>query len=146
MQDLKQNTKIVKSVTAQTLTAAANGTAADLQGFNSAFISVSVGASGDTLSASVKWDYKIEHSDDNSTFTAVTSNTEVTGGTVDSSGIFTTVDDGAEDDAVYGIGYVGGKRYVRVAVAKTGTHTNGTPTAAVIIVGHPLHGPTADQT
>ena len=37
---------------------------------------------------------------------------------------------------IYRVGYVGGKRYVRVVLAKTGTHSNGTPLGAMIVRGH----------
>jgi len=145
-QDLKQNIKFFEIVKPSTITADTDGTGMDLQGFNSAAVAVSVGAPGDTLSASVKMDYKLEHSTDNSTFTAVTSNTDVTGGTVDSNGIFTTVDADGEADTVYGIGYVGPNRYIRVVIDVTGSHSTGTAHSVVGIAGNPIHGPVADQT
>ena len=87
---------------------------------------------------------EIATSDDNSTFSAVTSSLHVTDGSVDSNGIFLTLDANAETPQVTSIGYVGGKRYLRVVADFTGTHSNGTPIAATIIKGSPRHNTDAD--
>jgi len=144
MRDLANNISVAQSLAPAVRTADANGTGIDLQGFESATIVVDTGVEGDTLSSSVKIDFKLEDSDDNSTFAAVTSATSVTDGTVDSSGIFLTLDDNAETPQVTSIGYVGGKRYVRVVADFTGTHSNGSPIAASVIKGHPRHSTDAD--
>jgi hypothetical protein len=140
MRDLANNIVPVQSLAPAVRTADADGTGVDLQGFESATIVVDTGAEGDTLSSSVKIDFKLEDSDDNSTFAAVTSNTLVIGGTVDSNGIFLTLDANGETPQISEIGYVGGKRYVRVVADFTGSHSNGTPIAAAVIKGHPRHG------
>ena len=140
MRDLANNIAPVQSLAPAVRTADANGDGVDLQGFESATIVVDTGAEGDTLSSSVKIDFKLEDSDDNSTFAAVTSNTLVVGGTVDSSGIFLTLDANGETPQISEIGYVGGKRYVRVVADFTGTHSTGTAVAAAVIKGHPRHG------
>ena len=121
------------------------GTGVDLQFFESAVALVNVGASGDTLSSSVKIDLILQDSDDDSSWSAVTDQNLVTDGTVDSSGIFATIDADGEDESVYYIGYVGGKRYLRVFADFTGTHTNGCPISATIIKGHPRHNVNADN-
>ena len=95
MRDLANNISVVQSLAPAVRTADANGTGVDLQGFEGATIVVDSGAEGDTLSSSVKIDFKLEESSDNSTFSAVTAATSVTDGTVDSSGIFLTLDDNA---------------------------------------------------
>tara|TARA_Y100000593_G_scaffold94776_1_gene195931 strand:- start:3571 stop:4032 length:462 start_codon:yes stop_codon:yes gene_type:complete len=138
--DLANNMSVTQLLDPATLTATANSNGLDTQFDNGAMIVVNVGESGDTLSSTVKWDYILQDSSDNSTFAAVTDTTRVTYGTVDSSGIFATVDAAAEDDAAYTIGYVGPERYVRVAVTKTGTHTNGTPHGVVGLTA-PIHKP-----
>ena len=51
-------------------------------------------------------------------------------------------DANAETPQVTVVGYTGGKRYVRVVADFTGTHSNGTPIAASVIKGHPIHAPT----
>jgi hypothetical protein len=138
MRDLQNNIALANSIAPVVGSSDTDGSGVDLQGYESATIVVTTGAEGDTLSASVKIDFKLEDSDDNSTFSAVTASTSVIG-TVDGSGVFLTLDDGAESPQVASIGYTGGKRYVRVVADFTGTHTIGTPIAAAVIKGHPRH-------
>ena len=114
MRDLKHSIAIDESLNAIVKSADTNCTGVDSQGFSSVTHVVNVGANGITFSSSNKVDIKLEDSDDNSTFSAVTANTSVTGGTVDSSGIWQTIDADGDCNAVYAIGYVGGKRYSRV--------------------------------
>ena len=122
-----------------------NATAIDSQGFSSVVHVVNVGAPGITFSTTNKVDIELEHSDDNATFTDVTSNTDVTGGTVDSSGVFQTIDANGDCNKVYAIGYVGGKRYSRVVLNFSGTHGSNTIFGVMGVKGHPLHGPSATE-
>ena len=85
------------------------------------------------------WAFALQHSDtSNASFTAVESTDVVLpdGGALGASGLFATVDAAAEDDAVYRIGYVGGKRYIRVVA--TAANTPGSTPIGVHIVGEPL--------
>ena len=145
MKDLANNLIGVQSLAPAVSTADANGDGVDLQFFEGAMSIVDVGAEGDTLSSSVKIDFKLEHSDDNSSFSAVTSSSDVTDGSVDSNGIFATFDDNSEAPAIAAIGYVGGKRYVRVVADHTGTHSTGTPYGAMMLKGAPRHAGGADS-
>ena len=145
MKDLANNIIGVSSLVPLVRTADANGDGVDLQGFEAAMFMVSMGAEGDTLSSSVKIDFKLEESDDNSSFSAVSSSLSVTDGSVDSNGIFATFDDNAEAPAIAAIGYVGGKRYIRVVADHTGTLSNGSPYGAVVIMGSPRHAGGADS-
>ena len=147
MKDLANNLEPVSSIDAIVGNNDTEGTGngVDLQFFEGAMALVNVGASGDTLSGSVKVDLILQDSDDNSSFSAVTDQNLVTDGTVDSSGIFATIDADGEDESVYYIGYVGGKRYLRVFADFTGTHTNGMPLSATIIKGFPRHNVDADN-
>ena len=144
MKDLANNISIIQSIAPVVGTSDTNGTGVDLQFFESATAVVDTGVEGDTLSTSVKIDFKLEDSDDNSSFSAVTSSLHVTDGSVDSNGIFLTLDANAETPQVTSIGYVGGKRYLRVVADFTGTHSNGTPIAATNIKGSPSHNTDAD--
>ena len=144
MKDLANNLSVLQLVDPVVVTADTNSTAIDTQFDNGAMLVVNVGESGDTLSGSVKFDYVLEDSTDNSTFSAVTTASYVTYGSVDSSGIFATIDAAAEDDAVHVIGYVGPNRYVRVKIDATGTHTNGTPHSVSGVVS-PIHKPAASS-
>lgn len=145
MKDLANNISVVQSIAPVVATADTNGTGVDLQFFESAVAVVDTGIEGVTLSSSVKIDFKLEDSDDNSSFSAVTSQSHVTDGTVDSNGIFLTLDANAETPQVASIGYVGGKQYLRVVADFTGSHSTGTPIAASIIKGSPRHNVDADS-
>jgi len=138
--DLANNLLMTQVLDPATTSATVNTAGLDMKGATGGMINVLIGESGDTLSSTVKWDLILQDSDDNSSFSAVTSNTDVSFADVDSSGIFATIDAAAEDDASYAIGYNGAKRYVRVACTKTGTHSNGTPIGAVGIT-MPIHRP-----
>lgn len=127
-------------------TADEDGDSVDNRGFNSVLHFITLGVSGDTLSGSVLAELKLEESDDDSTFIPVTNsddvniNTNSSDGVVvnpDSNGIFATINDPAEDDLVYAIGYRGTKRYSRVVYDITGTHTNGMPMSNQAIRSRP---------
>ena len=143
MKDLSNSISPAVSLAAAVRTAAANGTGVDLQGYESATVLVDVGAEGDTLSSSVFFEVSLEESDDNATFTDV-EQAGIVDGTIASGGIFLKLDGttGGDPDTTGGIfrvGYVGGKRYIRVVLAKTGTHSNGTPLGAMVVKGHARH-------
>ena len=143
MKDLSNSISPAVSLAAAVRSAAANGTGVDLQGYESATVLVDVGAEGDTLSSSVFFEVSLEESDDNSTFTDV-EQAGIVDGTIASGGIFLKLDGttGGDPDTTGGIfrvGYVGGKRYIRVVLAKTGTHSNGTPIGAMVVKGHARH-------
>ena len=150
MKDLSNNISPAVSIINAVKTAAGNGTGVDLQGYESATVLVDVGAEGDTLSSSVYFELSLEESDDNSTFTDV-AQAGVIDGTIDSGGIFLKLDGttGGDPDTtggIFRIGYVGGKRYIRVVLAKTGTHSNGTPIGAMVVRGHARHSVDNDFT
>ena len=145
MQDLSHNIKVENSIINAVKTAAANGTGIDLKGFEEATAIVDVGAEGDTLSSSVYFEISLEHSDDDSTYTDVVQ-AEIVNGTIAAGGIWLKLDGTTDGDpgtagAQYQIGYVGGKRYVRLVLAKTGTHSNGTPISGVIVKSRPRVAP-----
>lgn len=142
MFDLKNNIELVESLNAIVKDADTDCTGIDTQGFNSSMVIVNVGAPGITFSGTNKVDIKLEDSSDNSSFTAVTNNNFVTGGTVDSSGIWQTIDADGECNAVYGISYVGPERYYRVVLDFSGTHGTGTVFGVVGAQSNPLHAPT----
>ncbi len=138
MRDISNRVKSVTCQDAKVFTADANGTTVDTKGFGSCMFIVNSGIEGDTLSGSVKFDFILEESTDDSTFTAVTSSTSVTETSVDSSGIFLTLDANGETPQTSQIGYIGGSRYVRVKIDATGTHSNGTPISVQAVLGNPI--------
>jgi len=137
MRDLSNNVVAVVGTVPAVVTADANGTGVDLKGFESAMVIVNTGIEGDTLGSTVKFDFILEESDDNSTYSAVTSSTSVTETSVDSSGIFLTLDANGETPQIKQIGYIGGKRYIRCKIDATGSHSNGTPMSIEVIKGNP---------
>ena len=148
MQDLTNNIVLSNSIINATKTAGANGTGVDLKGFEEATAIVDVGAEGDTLSGSVYFEISLEHSDDDSTYTDCVQ-ADIINGTIAAGGIWLKLDGttGGDPDTTGGnwqIGYVGGKRYVRLVLAKTGTHSNGTPIAGVIVKSRPRVAPTTN--
>lgn len=118
----------------------------DLAGFNSAVIFILVGLEGSTLSGSNFWTWKIEHADDSAVPGVAGSYSDVAAadiqGATPASGVVLTVDDPAEDSAVYKIGYIGGKRFIKITTAETGTGPN-LPQAVLVVKGHPLDAPVA---
>jgi len=148
MQDLTNNIVVSNSIINAVKTAAANGSGVDLKGFEEATAIVDVGAEGDTLSGSVYFEISLEHSDDDSTYTDCVQ-ADIINGTIAAGGIWLKLDGttGGDPDTTGGqwqIGYVGGKRYVRLVLAKTGTHTNGTPISGVIVKSRPRVAPTTN--
>lgn len=139
-QDFVNNNVICTQVTAAVaLTADAQSTAVDMRGYNAVAFVVNVGIEGVTLSGSVKFDFRIQDSSDNSTFAAA-ANADVLDGsgnagtTVNSiTGTFATADANAEIPAQFIGIYTGTARYVRVSVDATGTMATGTPIAITAI-------------
>lgn len=135
MRDLHDNIAVVQTLDPATTTTTRVGAPVDRQGFESVEHTILLGATGDTLSGSIFIELKLEHSEDATTWTAVTTADQVLGGPVDIAGIFATIDSATEDQLAYRIGYTGNARYSRITAALTGTHTNGTPIAALAILG-----------
>jgi hypothetical protein len=131
LHDLENIIKDTKCLTPQVVTTDQDGTAVDLKGYREATFFAMVGASGDTLSGSVKIELELEDSDDNSTFAdcADADLSNAVAGTND--GCWGLIDDPAEDDTVLSVTYRGSSRYVRPVVNVTGTHSNGTPIAII---------------
>ncbi len=130
------NTGFQQAVDPATLTATTLSAAIDLQNVGDAAVAVLVGESGDTLSGSVYWELELQESDDDSTYTAVADadiTNAISGATA--TGTFALIDAAAEDDAVYFTGYKGNKRYLKVNIRATGTHTNGTPMGVLGLKG-----------
>jgi len=122
----------VMSITPEVLNTDETGATVDTLGYDAKQIVALIGVSGDTLSGSVLLEVEIQHSDDDSVWPAVPdaqlSNT-VTATTV---GTIAEIDAAAEDDVIVKSDYLGTKRYLRVHMSLTGTHTNGFPLAACI--------------
>lgn len=148
MRDIANNVKTIAALVPVVLTSDTDGVDVDLQGFNQAMLILNVGIEGDTLSGSVKFEFILQEAPDDGTGSAgtyvdVTDNNLVTGNTVAAGGIFATVDADAEIPAVHKIGYVGNKRFIRLEVDTTGTHTNGTPMGCMAVLSQASLAPVA---
>jgi len=148
MQDLSNNIGISNSIINAVKTTGANGSTVDLQGFENATAVVTVGAEGDTLAANLYFTVALQHSDDNSAWSNATQ-TDIVNGTIAADGIFLKLDGttGGNPDTTGGewqVGYVGGKRYVRLVLAKSGTHSTGTAMSGVIIKSTPRNAPVSN--
>lgn len=117
----------------------------DLAGYDSAVFVYWVGLEGATLGTSNYWAVKMEHAPDNGAGAAGdyanVAAADVQGATP-ASGVVITVNAPTLDNAIYKIGYVGGKRFVRVTISETGTGPD-LPQALMVIKGHPLDAPVA---
>lgn len=141
MKDLFHNVLGGKLLAPINITTSQVSVGADIKGFESLTLDTHIGVTGDTLSGSIFLELILEESDTlGSGYTAVTNNDHVLlpkGETVDSNGRFSLIDDNAEDDILKSIGYVGKKRFARINIALTGTHTNGIPVAVASQLGDP---------
>ena len=67
------------------------------------------------------------------------------GGTVGGTGIWQTIDADGDCNAVYGLGYVGPKRYIRCVLDFSGTHGTGTVFGVTGALGNLESAPTDAQ-
>lgn len=117
----------------------------DLQGFNSATVEISVGLkSADTGTIT----FTLTHADDDGTGSAGSySNVaaaDVLGVTPSSGVVFTIdLDDDDTTSLVQKIGYVGGKRFIKITVAEVGSNATGVIAGVNVVKGHALDAPVA---
>ena len=151
MKDLHSKISVEQAIVPKAYTTGITGTAdIDLKGYNSAEIEISYGVYGDTLSSSVDFDVDLEHADDtgagvHDTFADV-AQADVLGCTLATGAIINHVEANADCSQVYRVGYVGGKRFLKVAVTANGTHSTGTIIGINVIKGLPEDAPVADTT
>ncbi len=125
----------------------------DTRGFGYVELTALCGVSGDTLSGALSYAVKLEESDTDvdGNYVAITDATRVVTGLTPArttapaaAGVIATVDDPSEDPAHFRIGVIPSKRYVRLWLDTTGTHTNGFP-ASIIAQGYlPSVAPAVD--
>lgn len=149
--DLINNLKSVVGLVPATRTATALSSVCDTQGYEAANARFFVGAFGDTASATVFMEAELQESSDNVTYTAVADadmlfppGAVLKVGTVATGGVFMQSKTTAANDLgslIYEAGYRGNKRYLKVNLRLTGTHTNGTPTAVEFTLGRPDYSP-----
>lgn len=130
----------IQTAAAQNATSDVTGATVDHAGAHGVMHAAVIGNSADTLSGTVYWTITLEHSDDDSSWAAVDDASHV----VDelnssfnaSTGALAVIDAPAEDTITVAAHYVGPKRYSRVVIDATGSHSSGTPVAALAVTSH----------
>lgn len=135
MRDLYHRVLVTQHLSPVVSTATKTSTAIDLQGYNGANVIFSIGQSGDTLSGSVYWTLKLQHSDDDSTYA------DLAAADLNSPSLTSVVNSSSLDRTSYSFGYQGNKRYLKAVATPTGTHSNGTPIGVVALRGSASYAP-----
>ncbi|KKL92502.1 hypothetical protein LCGC14_1884040 [marine sediment metagenome] len=139
--DIYSNLNLTQLLDPVVVTADANSGSVDTRGYDSVMLLANIGLSGDVLSGAVFIELEVEDSPDNSVWTDAADADLTNSVTGTNTGTFALIDAPAEDELRYIVGYKGDKRYVRVVVNVTGTHTNGTPMAVSAVQGHAHQAP-----
>lgn len=137
MRDSENNITVVQAIGPVVAAADVTSAAVDLQGFDAATIIVQTGIGGITFTGTNKIEYVLTHSDDDSTYTAVAQIDVTDNVTVASNGIIRSLVAAHAAPTAVKVGYVGGKRYLKVMADFSGTHGTGTPLSVAIIKGRP---------
>lgn len=144
MKDIHSSTSVAVLIGAASYSADTTPVAVDLQGFNAAEILLTIGAGGITFSGTNKVEFKLTHSDDDSSYSDV-ADADMLGVSGISSGIIKSLTSAHAAAAAYRFGYKGGKRYLKLLADFSGTHGTATPIAATVIKGAPELAPAANQ-
>lgn len=140
MRDIYSTLAAVTVLDPAVITADNTPAAIDLQGFNAALLLIYVGVGGITFSATNKVEFVLTHSDDNSTYSAVAV-TDVLGVDSVTGGIVKSLVAAHAAADLTAVGYVGGKRYLKLLADFSGTHGTGTLIGATLVKGHPALSP-----
>lgn len=145
MRDIHSALLAVTAISNATLAADNTPAAIDLKGYNAAEILLAIGVGGITFSGTNKIEFKLTHSDDDSTYTDVTVDDMLGLASVALGGIIKSLVAAHAAAATYRFGYKGGKRYLKLLADFSGTHGTGTPIAAIVLKGHGYNQPEANQ-
>lgn len=146
--DMVHSVKPTAGLAPAVRTATALSAACDTQGFEAVTVLVHLGTFGDVQSGTLYIEAELQESSDNSTYTAVadsdllilTSRSTITG-TATGTFVQTKTTGNADTAGLYSVGYRGSKRYLKVNMRLTGTHSTGTPSAVAFVAGHPDYVP-----
>jgi len=145
VRDIHSGLSVAVAIAAATLDADNTPPTIDLQGYNAAEIVLAIGAGGITFSGTNKVEFKLTHSDDDSSYTAVDIDDMLGLDSVGSGGIVKSLNSAHASAAAYRFGYKGGKRYLKLLADFSGTHGSGTPIAGLVLLGHGNVQPEAAQ-
>ncbi len=135
MRDLYHNVKVTQVLNPVVSTTTKTSSAVDLKGYNGAMVTVAVGQSGDTLTGSLYWTLKLQHSDDDSTYT------DTTVADLNNSAATIVVNSSLLDKTAYSFGYEGTKRYLKAVATPTGSISSGVPLGMFALLGHANYKP-----
>lgn len=133
MKDFDTMIEVVEVLPPAALTDDNTPTAIDLKGAYAAELILEVGAGGITFSTTNKVEFKLTHSDDDSSYAAVTADDLVGAPSVGSGGIIYSLVAAHAAGTVHQFGYIGGKRYLKLLADFSGTHGTATPMAAQVV-------------
>lgn len=117
------------------------GVTVDLQGFESAAVLLLIGVGGITFDATNKIEFVMQHGDASDMSDAAPVGASDVQGVVPTSGIIKALTSAHTSASITEIGYIGGKRYIRVNADFSGTHATGTPFSVLVVKGHPQVAP-----
>jgi len=140
MKDLYNNITAESVLHSVVLDATATYTDIDLQGYNSCVLLIDVGAdAGSGLGESHNLVFTLQDSADGKTYANVET-ADMLDLTV-ASGVVLTINSTDKDNTLYKLGYVGGKRYLRLVATETGTVS--VPISIIVLKGNPENAPVA---
>jgi hypothetical protein len=142
MKDISKNTGIMLAIAPAVLDDDNTPAAIDIGNFGGAVIAIAVGIGGITFTTTNKVEFKLTHSDDDSTYAAVAQG-DVKGVTVGTGGIVRSLVAAHAAASLTKVGYNGGRRYLKLLADFSGTHSAGTPISAVVVGGEPYIAPVA---
>lgn len=145
MRDMHSGMAAAVAIAAAALDADNTPPAVDLLGHNAAEILLAIGAGGITFSGTNKIEFKLTHSDDDSSYDAVTVDDVLGVASVGTGGIIKALTAAHATAGVYRFGYKGGRRYLKLLADFSGTHGTATPIAAAVLLGHGNVQPEDDQ-
>ena len=148
MHNIVNNLALAQALSPQTIQASALDSGnIDMQGAETLCVVVLVGAIADALDGSHHIDLKIEHADDDGTGSpgsyAACADADVLNFTGLSSGVFKSIAAAGDKSKRYAIGYVGGRRFVKVTATPTSISTGG-PIAMLTLKGNQTQKPVAN--
>lgn len=129
------NTKIEQLLNPINATSTRTSSAIDTSGFHERLVLANIGFALDALSGSRYWTIKLQEGETTSAFSDVADSDTFNG-----AGTY-VVDGGADDEQVYTFSYKGSKRFLRVTIISSGSHSVGTPMAVTAVLGKPAHAP-----
>jgi hypothetical protein len=142
MRDIASNLKVVQVIGPEALSADNTPIAIDRLGYETAMLAIGVGIGGITFTNSNKVEFVLTHSDDDTTYEAVTDD-HVQGVTGITGGIIKSLKTAHAAADVTKIGYVGDRRYLKLLADFGGTHGSATPISVAAVLGGARLSPVA---